>query len=140
MAYPSDAKPELDLCPLRASGQVYLDYTGAALYCEAVLREHSEILTRQLFGNPHSTHQASLASTLAAGVAREAVFHFLDADYHDYDIVWTANASSAIRLIESRRVSLEPLVSDVVPLAGWERAFAATRVGSGIKFVIDPSI
>jgi selenocysteine lyase/cysteine desulfurase len=52
-----------------------------------------------LFGNPHSAHQASLSSTLAAGVAREAVFHFLDADFHDYDVVWTANASSALRLV-----------------------------------------
>jgi selenocysteine lyase/cysteine desulfurase len=99
VSYPSDAKPELDLRSLRASGQVYLDYTGAALYSEALLSEHTEILSRQLFGNPHSTHQASLASTLAAGVAREAVFHFIDADFHDYDVVWTANASSAIRLV-----------------------------------------
>jgi hypothetical protein len=25
-----------------------------------------------------------------------------------------------------------------VPLAEWERAFAATRSGDGIKFVLDP--
>jgi hypothetical protein len=30
-------------------------------------------------------------------------------------------------------------VTEVVPLAEWERAFAATRAGSGIKYVIDPS-
>ena len=35
---------------------------------------------------------------------------------------------------------LKPLVTEVVPLAEWERAFAATREGSGIKFVLDPSI
>jgi selenocysteine lyase/cysteine desulfurase len=99
LADSSNAWHELDLRPLRASGQVYLDYTGAALYSEALLREHTEILTRQLFGNPHSAHQASLSSTLAAGVAREAVFHFLDADHHDYEVVWTANASSALRLV-----------------------------------------
>jgi L-iditol 2-dehydrogenase len=46
----------------------------------------------------------------------------------------------ALELIESRAVELEPLVSEVVPLAEWERAFAATREGSGIKFVIAPSI
>ena len=30
-------------------------------------------------------------------------------------------------------------MTEVVPLADWERAFAATRDGSGIKFVLDPS-
>jgi L-iditol 2-dehydrogenase len=45
----------------------------------------------------------------------------------------------ALELVESGRVALEPLVSEVVPLAEWERAFAATRAGSGIKFVLAPS-
>ena len=46
----------------------------------------------------------------------------------------------ALELIEAHRVVLKPLVTEVVPLAEWERAFAATREGSGIKFVLDPSI
>ena len=44
----------------------------------------------------------------------------------------------ALELIESRAVELEPLVSEVVPLEEWERAFAATREGRGIKFVLAP--
>jgi L-iditol 2-dehydrogenase len=44
----------------------------------------------------------------------------------------------AMELIADRKVALEPLLSDVVPLADWERAFAATRAGEGIKFVLDP--
>jgi len=91
--------PECDLPHLQTSGQVYLDYTAAALYPETLLREHTEILARQLFGNPHSVHRASQSSTFAAGVAREALLHFLDADPADYDVVWTANASGALRLI-----------------------------------------
>jgi L-iditol 2-dehydrogenase len=46
----------------------------------------------------------------------------------------------ALELVESDRVALEPLVTEVVPLAEWERAFAATRAGSGIKYVLAPSI
>ena len=91
--------PECGLPHLQTSGQVYLDYTAAALYPETLLREHTEILARQLFGNPHSVHRASQSSTFAAGVAREALFHFLDADPADYDVVWTANASGALRLV-----------------------------------------
>ena len=44
----------------------------------------------------------------------------------------------ALELVERRDVALEPLVSEVVPLAEWERAFAATREGRGIKYVLDP--
>jgi L-iditol 2-dehydrogenase len=47
---------------------------------------------------------------------------------------WT----KALELVEQRRVALEPLLTEVVPLAEWERAFAATRSGEGIKFVLDP--
>jgi L-iditol 2-dehydrogenase len=44
----------------------------------------------------------------------------------------------ALDLLERRVVHLEPLVSAVVPLERWEEAFAATRAGEGIKFVLDP--
>lgn len=45
----------------------------------------------------------------------------------------------ALELVNERRVELDPLVTEVVPLAEWERAFAATRAAEGIKFVLDPS-
>jgi L-iditol 2-dehydrogenase len=44
----------------------------------------------------------------------------------------------ALELVTERRVELEPLLTEVVPLADWERAFAATRAAEGIKFVLDP--
>lgn len=44
----------------------------------------------------------------------------------------------ALALVEAREVALEPLVSEVVPLSEWERAFAATRAAEGIKFVLAP--
>lgn len=44
----------------------------------------------------------------------------------------------ALKLIEQRSVDLGTLVSDVVPLARWEQAFAATRAAAGIKFLLDP--
>jgi L-iditol 2-dehydrogenase len=44
----------------------------------------------------------------------------------------------ALELVEARKVALEPLVTEVVPLAEWERAFAATRAADGIKYVLDP--
>ena len=46
--------------------------------------------------------------------------------------------ASALELVAERRVELEPLLTEVVPLREWERAFAATRAAEGIKFVLDP--
>jgi L-iditol 2-dehydrogenase len=45
---------------------------------------------------------------------------------------------NALDLVTERRVELEPLLTEVVPLADWERAFASTRAAEGIKFVLDP--
>ena len=59
-------------------------------------------------------------------------------------VVTSGNASTpsswrrAMQLLEAGLVALDPLVSEVVPLAEWERAFAATRRGDGLKTVLDP--
>lgn len=44
----------------------------------------------------------------------------------------------ALGLVSERQVRLEPLLTEVVPMTDWERAFAATRAAEGIKFVLDP--
>jgi len=76
----------------------YLDYAGAALYGESQVRSHAELLARSVFGNPHSEHGASRASTRAIETARRRVLAFFDAG-HDYEVVFTANATAAIKLV-----------------------------------------
>jgi L-iditol 2-dehydrogenase len=44
----------------------------------------------------------------------------------------------AMALLRDGAVELEPLVSEVVPLREWRRAFEASRAADGIKFVLDP--
>jgi L-iditol 2-dehydrogenase len=44
----------------------------------------------------------------------------------------------ALALIEARAIELEPLVTEVVPLEEWERAFRASRNAEGVKYVLDP--
>jgi L-iditol 2-dehydrogenase len=58
--------------------------------------------------------------------------------------VTSGNASTptswdrALQLIGGRQVDLEPLFTAAVPLAEWEQAFAATRSGAGVKYVLVP--
>lgn len=46
--------------------------------------------------------------------------------------------SRALALLDKSSVELDPLVTDVVPLDDWQRAFDATRRAEGMKFVLDP--
>jgi L-iditol 2-dehydrogenase len=44
------------------------------------------------------------------------------------------------RLIAAGQVVLDPLVTDVLPLAEWETAFARTRRADGLKLMLDPRL
>jgi len=52
----------------------------------------------------------------------------------------TAAWHRAIALVESGKVSLGPLVTEVAGLGDWERIYTATREGKGMKFVFDPHL
>lgn len=75
----------------------YLDYTGSALYPDSLVAEHAAMLRGAVLGNPHSESRASLASSALLCEARERVKRFFHAD--DYEVVFTANATGAIRLV-----------------------------------------
>jgi selenocysteine lyase/cysteine desulfurase len=84
---------------LDAQRHVYLDYTGSALYADSQIRAHHALLRDGLFGNPHSEHRSSRASTDAIDAARAMVLRFFDVDAETHDVVFTANASAAIKLV-----------------------------------------
>jgi selenocysteine lyase/cysteine desulfurase len=84
---------------LDRSGEVYLDYTGSALYAESLVRTHLEQLAGSVLGNPHSQNVASLRSTEIIEDARRRTLEFFSADPGEYEVVFTANASGAFRLV-----------------------------------------
>ena len=84
---------------LDQAGDAYLDYTGSALYAESQVRKHLEYLTCAVLGNPHSESAASLRSTTIIEQARQATLAFFAADPAEYTVVFTANATAAMRLV-----------------------------------------
>ncbi len=94
-----DALRAREYARLDAFDQAYLDYTGGGLYAESQLREHQELLSSGILGNPHSNSPASRASTAFAEAARRAVLSFVNASPDEYTVVFTANASSALKLV-----------------------------------------
>jgi selenocysteine lyase/cysteine desulfurase len=84
---------------LDVSGCAYLDYAGAALYPASLVQRNSERLLADVLGNPHSDNAPSRASTNALDAARVATLCFIDADPADYAVIFTANASGAMRIL-----------------------------------------
>ena len=59
-------------------GETYLDYAGSALHAASQLRAHNTLLESGLFGNPHSRHAASRASSALIEDARRRVLDFFE--------------------------------------------------------------
>jgi molybdenum cofactor sulfurtransferase len=84
---------------LDARGQVYLDYTGSGLYAESQVRRHADLLIREVLGNPHSANPTSRLATDLVERARDRVLAYFNAPPGDYHVVFTANASQALKLV-----------------------------------------
>ena len=84
---------------LDQQGHVYLDYTGGALYPDRLVREHAEFLRSTVLGNPHSQNPTSMTSTHLMHQAREDVLRYFRADPQEYTVIFTANASGALKLV-----------------------------------------
>jgi molybdenum cofactor sulfurtransferase len=105
-AYPSfdttralDELREREYARLDEQGQVYLDYTGGGLYADSQLREHLALLSRNVFGNPHSRNPTSQAMTELVERARRSVLEYYQAPPDEYVAIFTPNASGALKLV-----------------------------------------
>src|SRR6185437_9364232 len=123
---------------LDATGSVYMDYTGAALYPESLVCRSARRLNGCVFGNPHSESGPSLASTDAMNEARRLTRRFLNADESKYDVVFTANASGGMRLLAEafpfRRESRLVLTADNHNSVNGLRVRARRR-GAAVQYV-----
>ncbi len=105
-AYPSftatralDELRTTDYARLDEENQIYLDYTGGGLYAASQVRQHMELLTQRVFGNPHSHNPTSQAMTFLVDQARAYVLRYFNASPDEYEVVFTPNASGALKLV-----------------------------------------
>ena len=80
-------------------GQIYLDYTGGSLYAESQLEKHFALLRSGVLGNPHSANPTSAATTEHVERTRRAVLAYFNARAEEYTLVFTQNASAALKLV-----------------------------------------
>lgn len=84
---------------LDEGGHIYLDYTGGGLYAEQQLDEHHTLLKQHVFGNPHSLNPSSSAATELVERCRKDILEYFNASPNDYVVVFTQNASGALKLV-----------------------------------------
>jgi molybdenum cofactor sulfurtransferase len=96
---PIDELRAREFARLDALHHVYLDYTGSGLYAASQVTRHAERLLHDVFGNPHSSNPTSALSTRLVERCRSRVLDFFGADPHEYAVVFTANASHALKLV-----------------------------------------
>ncbi|KAF5015444.1 hypothetical protein F66182_13231, partial [Fusarium sp. NRRL 66182] len=77
----------------------YLDYGGATPYAKSLIDVSAKLWKTDLFGNPHSNSASSLRATEYVDQARRLVLEFFHADPNDFDVVFVANATAAIKLV-----------------------------------------
>lgn len=94
-----DRLREREFSRLDRSGHAYLDYTGGGLYSERHVRKHLELLLDRVLGNPHSENPTSSATSALVERCRRRVLRFFNASPDDYVVVFTANASHALKLV-----------------------------------------
>lgn len=123
---------------LDATGAAYLDYAGSALYADSQLRAHHDQLRSDVFGNPHSEHGPSLASTAALDAARDLVLRHFGVSSATHAVCFTANTTAAIKLV-AEGFAFSParsllLSQDNHNSVNGLREFA-TRAGSAVRYV-----
>src|SRR5688500_16226586 len=86
--------PQLD-----AQGHIYLDYTAANLPPRSLITRHANLLREQIIGNPHSSNPASSLTMELIERTRRAVLAFFNASPQEWVVVFTANATQALKLV-----------------------------------------
>jgi selenocysteine lyase/cysteine desulfurase len=94
-----DELRDRDYARLDRTGQIYLDYTGGGLYADSQMRLHQQVLADQVLGNPHSSNPTSLAATQLIESTRATLLQFFNADPAEYTVIFTQNASGALKLV-----------------------------------------
>ncbi|KAK3131055.1 hypothetical protein QOZ80_6BG0501430 [Eleusine coracana subsp. coracana] len=83
----------------RLEGTVYLDHAGATLYSEEQMADVTKDLTANVYGNPHSQSDSSVATSDLVAAARHQVLKYFNATPRDYKCVFTSGATAALKLV-----------------------------------------
>ncbi|XP_021738426.1 molybdenum cofactor sulfurase-like isoform X1 [Chenopodium quinoa] len=78
---------------------VYLDHAGATLYSELQMEAIFKDLTSNVYGNPHSQSDSSLATSEIIKECRQQVLDYCNASAKEYKCIFTSGATAALKMV-----------------------------------------
>lgn len=88
-----------DFTRVEEKGHAYLDFVGGNLYPASLIHEHQRFLLADVYGNPHSENPTSKLATECNEQARAYVKEYFNDKDDNYCVVFTLNASGALKLV-----------------------------------------
>jgi molybdenum cofactor sulfurtransferase len=80
-------------------GAVFLDHSATTTYAKSALTSFTTDLTNNLYGNPHANSPSSQLCSQRLDKVRERVLRHFNATPGDYQVIFTQNATAAIKLV-----------------------------------------
>ncbi|KAJ5032419.1 uncharacterized protein L3040_009024 [Drepanopeziza brunnea f. sp. 'multigermtubi'] len=99
MAYNENVEAFRDVEYPMMRGKVYLDHGGTTIYAKSLIEDFSQKMIHNLYGNPHSASDPAMLSGHLVDSIRIQALSFFGADPEHFDLVFTANATAAIKLV-----------------------------------------
>ncbi|KAI1503655.1 pyridoxal phosphate-dependent transferase [Biscogniauxia marginata] len=78
---------------------VYLDHSGTTIYAKSTVESFASKMVTNLYGNPHSENSPAKLSGDVVDQVREKTLNFLGASPQEFDLIFVANATAAIKLV-----------------------------------------
>ena len=81
------------------TGKTYLDHAGSQLPAKTLINSFAADLNSHLYGNPHSASTPSHLAGERVDEIREQTLKFFNASSEDFELIFVANATAAVRLV-----------------------------------------
>ncbi|KXT10259.1 hypothetical protein AC579_6611 [Pseudocercospora musae] len=80
-------------------GKTYLDHAGTTPWAKSLINTYAASMADTLYGNPHSEHKPSRDADDRVERTRRKALEFFNADPDDFELIFTPNATGAIKLV-----------------------------------------
>ncbi|XP_060896884.1 molybdenum cofactor sulfurase isoform X1 [Labrus mixtus] len=83
----------------RTKGITYLDHAATTLYPESLIREYSQDISRNVYGNPHSHSPSSRLTHDTIERVRYRVLQHFNVTPEEYSVIFTSGCTAALKLV-----------------------------------------
>nr|XP_025033691.1 molybdenum cofactor sulfurase [Pelodiscus sinensis] len=77
----------------------YLDHAGTALFPESLLKEFTDDLSKNIYGNPHSQNISSKLTYDTIEHVRYRILQHFNTTAEDYTVIFTSGSTAALKLV-----------------------------------------